>query len=120
MLVDYVPHSPPGGWSTALRGRLEEAVTARLEEALPGIGALVVGSELLTPADIERRYGVTGGHLFHGELALDQMLSLRPAICAGRYRTPVDGLFLAGAGSHPGGGLSGLPGWLGASVVLGR
>ncbi len=78
----------------------------------------MVASELLTPPDIEDRYGVTGGHLFHGEMALDQMLSLRPAICAGRYRTPVDGLYLAGGGSHPGGGISGLPGWLGAGAIL--
>jgi phytoene dehydrogenase-like protein len=118
VLIDYVPHDPAGGWSAELRDRLEAAVMARLEAAAPGLGALVVGRELLTPADIEERYGLTGGHLCHGEMALDQLLSLRPATCAGSYRTPIDGLYLAGGGSHPGGGISGLPGWLGAGAIL--
>lgn len=118
VLIDFVPHAPEGGWSTQLRDRLAESVMARLEAVAPGLGALVVGSELLTPVDIEERYGVTGGHLFHGEMALDQMLALRPAICAGRYATPIDGLYLAGGGSHPGGGISGLPGWLAAGAIL--
>ena len=59
--------------------------------------------------------GVIG---YHGEMALDQMLSLRPAVCAGHYRTPIEGLYLAGGGSHPGGGITGLPGWLAASAIL--
>ena len=118
VLVDWVPHAPAGGWSAELRQRLQRAVMARLEEVAPGIGELVVGSELLAPPDLEERYGLTGGHLFHGETALDQMLSLRPAIWAGRYRTPVEGLWLAGSGSHPGGGITGLPGWLGAGAML--
>jgi phytoene dehydrogenase-like protein len=120
VLVDFVPHTPRAGWSGELRERLEASVMSRLEEIAPGIGTLVVGSELLTPPDIEERYGTTGGHLFHGETALDQMLSLRPAVCAGRYRTPVEGLYLAGGGSHPGGSISGLPGWLAAGAILGR
>jgi phytoene dehydrogenase-like protein len=117
VLIDNVPHAPAGGWTEELRQRLESSVMERLEAVAPGIGALVVGAELLTPADIESRYGVTGGHLFHGETALDQLLSLRPAICAGRYRTPIEGLYLGGGGSHPGGGISGLPGWLAAGTV---
>ncbi len=118
VLVDYVPHAPAGGWSAESRDRLEAAVMARLEAAAPGLGALVVASELLTPADVEERYGLTGGHLCHGEMALDQLLSLRPATCAGCYRTPIGGLYLAGGGSHPGGGISGLPGWLAAETIL--
>ncbi len=118
VLVDNVPHAPEGGWTGELRERLLERVMARLEAAAPGVGEMVVGNELLTPPDIEDRYGVTGGHLFHGETALDQLLSLRPAVCAGRYATPIDGLYLAGGGSHPGGGISGLPGWLAAGAIL--
>ena len=118
VLVDCVPYEPEGGWSAELRERLQAAVLSRLEGVAPGLRGLVVGSELLTPPDLEERYGVAGGHLFHGEMALDQMLSLRPAICAGRYRTPIEGLYLAGGGSHPGGGISGLPGWLAAGAVL--
>ena len=118
VLIDFVPGEPVGGWTGELRERLEAAVMVRLEVAAPGIGGMVVGSELLTPPDLAERYGTTGGHLFHGEMALDQMLSLRPAVCAGRYRTPVGGLFVAGGGSHPGGGISGLPGWLAADAML--
>jgi phytoene dehydrogenase-like protein len=118
VLVSCVPHTPDGGWQVETRQRLERAVMDRLEEAAPGLGELVVDRQLSTPADIEQRYGSMGGHLFHGEMALDQLLSMRPAICAGRYRTPIEGLYLAGGGSHPGGGISGLPGWLAASTIL--
>ena len=67
-------------------------------------------SELLTPADIEQRYRMPGGHWHHGELQADQMLMSRPVFGAEGYDTPIDGLYLAGAGSHPGGGISGAPG----------
>ena len=118
VLVDYVPYRPDGGWTDELRDRLRATVMDRLRSVMPGLADLVVADELLTPTDIEDRYGASGGHLFHGEMALDQLLAQRPATCAGRYRTPVDGLFLAGGGSHPGGGVSGLPGWLAAGAIL--
>ena len=118
LTIDFVPREPTGGWTAESRERLQTAVMARLEEVVPGLGAMVVAAELLTPADLEERHALTGGHLFHGEMALDQMLSLRPAVCAGRYRTPVTGLYLGGGGSHPGGGITGLPGWLAAGAVL--
>jgi phytoene dehydrogenase-like protein len=80
----------------------------------------VLGSELLTPADLEQRYGTTGGHLRHGEHALDQLLHLRPDPECARYATPIAGLWLCGSGSHPGGGLTGMPGMLAARAVMGR
>lgn len=73
--------------------------------------------EVLTPADIEARYGVTGGHIHHGEHALDQLL-VRPCPEAARYATPLAGLYLGGSGSHPGGGVTGAPGALAAKAVL--
>ena len=83
---------------------------AVLERYAPGIGRSVRHAELLTPADIESRYLISGGDWHHGELQADQMLTSRPVAGASGYDTPIDGLFLAGAGSHPGGGVSGVPG----------
>ena len=68
---------------------------------------LVVAAEVLTPADLERDWGLTGGHIHHGELALDQLFTMRPLLGWGQYRTPIDGLWLCGAGTHPGLGLTG-------------
>jgi phytoene dehydrogenase-like protein len=80
---------------------------AVLERHAPGIGAMVRASELLTPSDLERLYRMPGGHWHHGELAIDQMFMLRPVPQAAHYATPMPGLFLCGAGSHPGGGIMG-------------
>ncbi len=77
---------------------------------MPGIEGLVEASELLSPVDIEQRYGIHGGHWHHGELTLDQFLFVRPTYGAAQYALPLDGLYLCGAGAHPGGGISGAAG----------
>jgi phytoene dehydrogenase-like protein len=92
------------------RDSLGDAVLACLERYAPGLGALVVARQVLTPADLESVYGLTGGHPFHGEPALDQLYTMRPILGWARYRTPIKGLYLCGAGTHPGGGVSGTPG----------
>ncbi len=74
---------------------------------------------MLTPADIAQRWGVTGGHLFHGEHAPDQLLFMRPHLSCSRHATPIEGLWLCGAGAHPGGGVTGAPGFLAAQAILG-
>lgn len=107
--VQFAPYALKEGWETA-KPRLQAAIVAQLERYAPGIGKSVVASELLTPADIEARFRMPGGHWHHGELQPDQMLMSRPVFGAGGYDTPIEGLFLAGAGSHPGGGISGVPG----------
>ena len=89
-----------------------------LEEQAPGIGRLIAHSELLMPYDIAARYGMIGGNWHHGELAVEQMLFLRPFAGVAQYETPLPGLWLAGAGSHPGGGISGAPGWNAAGRLL--
>ena len=76
----------------------------------PGFRDKIVATEVLTPEDIERSCRVTGGHWHHAEMAMDQMLMMRPTYEAAQYSTPVPGLWLCGAGSHPGGDLTGLPG----------
>ena len=73
---------------------------------------------MLTPADLEERYGLTNGHIHHGELSLDQLFTMRPILGYAQYRTPIERLFLCGAGTHPGGGVSGLSGRNAAREIL--
>lgn len=115
--VQFAPYALKGGWETG-RPAFLAAIMAVLERHAPGIGALVQNAELLTPADIESRYRMPGGHWHHGELQVDQMLVNRPFFGVERYATPIDGLWLAAAGSHPGGGISGVPGLNAARAVL--
>src|SRR3546814_3568129 len=82
----------------------------RLEAFAPGLRSLILAQDVLTPADIERETGAAGGHWHHGELAVDQMLSLRPVNGLARYRLPVGGLYLCGAAAHPGGDIIGAAG----------
>ena len=74
----------------------------------------------MTPADIEREYGVTGGHWHHGEMSIDQGFMMRPVHGTAQYHTPIDGLFLCGAAAHPGGGITGLPGRNAARRILAK
>jgi len=117
ILVHFAPVDLEGGWTEAARGRLGDAVVAALERVAPSVRASIVGSEVLTPADIAARYGVSGGHIHHAEHALDQLV-IRPTIDTMRYATPVRNLFLCGSGAHPGGGVTGAPGALAAAAML--
>ena len=118
ILVSFVPDDLEGGWTAGQREALGEAVTAVLTRYAPDLRERVVAREVLVPPEIADRYGLAGGHVHHGEHALDQLLFLRPTLCSARYRTPIGGLFLAGSGSHPGGGITGMPGLLGAEAIL--
>jgi phytoene dehydrogenase-like protein len=93
-------------------------VLAVLERLAPGFGGLVTGASVLTPAGIEREYGLSGGHLYHAEPALDQFYAWRPVIGLARHRLGVRGLYLCGAGAHPGGGITGGPGRNAAREIL--
>ena len=84
---------------------------------MPDLQSRIVAGEVLTPLDLERRYGLTGGHIFHGEHALDQLYAMRPVLGWAQHRTPIRGLYLCGAGTHPGGGVTGAPGAHAARVV---
>jgi phytoene dehydrogenase-like protein len=118
--AQYAPlHLRDGSWDTA-RGPLLEAILTTLESYMPGVRSLVVAAEVLTPADLEREWGLTGGHIHHGELALDQLFTMRPLLGWSQYRTPIDGLWLCGAGTHPGLGLTGGSGANAAREVLKR
>lgn len=117
--VMYVPHSLKGGWTDQARDQLRELVIDSIAKYAPDIRRQIVHAELLTPADLERDYHVTGGHWHHTELSMDQMLMMRPTYEAAQYSTPIPGLYLCGAGSHPGGGLMGGPGHNAAQHILG-
>jgi phytoene dehydrogenase-like protein len=117
-LVHGVPYAPRGGWTDELRQALRERALDALEQHAPGARRLVLGEECLVPDDIEARYGATGGHLHHGDHALDQLWVLRPSLDTSRYSTPIPGLWLCGSGSHPGGGITCAPGILAARAML--
>ena len=102
---------------TAARSALLESVLGVIERVAPGTSARIVATEILTPEDLEQQWSLPGGHIFHGELTLDQSWAARPLLGWANYRTPIAGLYLASAGTHPGGGLTGLPGLLASSVV---
>jgi phytoene dehydrogenase-like protein len=116
-IVQYVPYAPAGD-VLAARDRAREAALSTLEAHAPGLRASVTASEFLTPADLEREFGMSGGHWHHGELAFDQFYLVRPVPGAAHYRTPVEGLYLCGASAHPGGGVMGLAGRNAARVLL--
>lgn len=117
-LIPFVPYRLKDGWESG-RGRLQDAALAVLERHAPGLTRTVRGARLMVPPDIETAYLIPGGHWHHGELQADQLLVNRPVHTASRFSTPLEGLYLASAGAHPGGGISGLPGLLAARHILG-
>jgi phytoene dehydrogenase-like protein len=96
-------------WSTE-RDRVADIAVKSMERFAPGLGELVEAREVITPEDMENEYGLTGGHVYHAEPALDQFFAWRPLNGEARYRLQIDGLYLAGSGAHPGGGITGGPG----------
>jgi phytoene dehydrogenase-like protein len=116
-IVQYAPFDPRASGDAA-RAELLERCLQVLERYAPALRKQVVAAELLLPADIEREFRITGGHWHHGELALDQFLMLRPVPGAAQYAMPLNGLYLCGAGCHPGGGVMGSAGRNAAQAVL--
>lgn len=109
VIVQYAPYTLAAGWATQ-RQPCADLVIDALGAYAPQLRDSICGMEFLAPPDIEREFRITGGHWHHAELALDQFLMVRPLPGAAQYHTPVPGLFLCGAGCHPGGGVMGLPG----------
>jgi phytoene dehydrogenase-like protein len=113
----FNPDLPDGGdWDTVGEA-VADHVIATVDRYAPGFAASVLGRQIKTPKDLERDLGLVGGDIFHGALHLDQLFSLRPAAGFADHRSPVPGLYLCGSGSHPGGGVTGLPGRNAAGVV---
>jgi phytoene dehydrogenase-like protein len=116
--VMFVPRRLKGGWSAAARDAIRDRAIDTLSACAPAIREQVLHAEFLTPEDLEREYRVTGGHWHHTEFAMDQLLMMRPTYGAAQYATPIPGLFVCGAGSHPGGDLVGAAGHNAAQEVL--
>ena len=108
--VQFVPYKLREGDWTTRRDELAEAVINCLSNYAPNIRDLIVDREIITPLDLEQTYGLSGGHIHHGEQTIDQFFTFRPLIGWAQYRTPVPRLYLCGAGTHPGGGVTGIPG----------
>ncbi len=118
IFLQYAPYTlREGSWDDQ-REPYAERILDVIEEYCPNIRSIVVERQTLTPLDLERRFGITGGNIFHGEMSLDQMFVLRPAAGWAKYRTPVKGLYLCGSGAHPGGGVMGAPGHNAAAAIL--
>ncbi|MFN8619464.1 MAG: NAD(P)/FAD-dependent oxidoreductase [Chloroflexota bacterium] len=107
-----------GAWDDARRDALGDLAIRTLETVAPGLGDRVVALQVLTPADLERYHGMTGGHPMHLEPGLDQWYAWRPLLGLARYRLPVAGGYLCGSGAHPGGGVTGVPGRNAAREIL--
>ena len=118
--VQFVPFTLRGEPWESGRTSLGEIVLSTLEQYAPGIRGSVEGMQVLTPPDLEHRYGLSGGQIYHGEPALDQQFTMRPILGWAQYATPIDNLFLCGSGTHPGGGITAASGQNAAREIIRR
>lgn len=120
LFVQYTPYKPSdGSWGdSAYRESFAQKCFSLIEEYAPGFSSSIIGYDMLTPPDLEREIGLTGGNIFHGAMGLDSLFLMRPVKGWSSYRTPLQGLYLCGSGTHPGGGVMGAPGRNAAHVVL--
>jgi phytoene dehydrogenase-like protein len=105
-------------WETC-REEVADLMIATVDNHAPGFAASVIARQILSPLDLENIFGLTGGDIFHGALGLDQLFSARPLLGHADYRGPLAGLYLCGAGAHPGGGVTGAPGHNAAREIIG-
>ena len=116
--VQYVPYRLRTGDWDSNRELLGDRVVKKIAEYAPNVPNAIIARQVLTPLDLERTYGLTEGNIFHGELNLEQLFFMRPVAGWSQYRTPITGLYLCGAGAHPGGGVTGAPGHNAAKQAL--
>ena len=123
IFLQYAPYRLAGGSWDEIRDSYADQVIDCIAEYAPNLRSIILGRQVLTPLDLERTYGLTGGNIFHGAMSLDQMFWSRPVMGWARYRTPIRNLYLCGSGAHPGGGVMGAAGYNAAQMVgkdLGR
>ncbi|GAB4849153.1 hypothetical protein Ancab_003961 [Ancistrocladus abbreviatus] len=120
LFIQYTPYEPSdGSWKdSAYREAFANRCFSLIDEYAPGFSSSIVGYDMLTPPDLEREIGLTGGNIFHGAMTLDSLFLMRPVKGWSSHRTPIKGLYLCGSGAHPGGGVMGAPGRNAASIVL--
>jgi phytoene dehydrogenase-like protein len=118
--VQYLPYKlRDGDWDNE-RERLGDRVTELISQFAPNVPNAVVARRVITPPDLEEQFGITEGNIFHGDISLEQMFFMRPLPEWSQYESPIKNLFLCGAGTHPGGGVTGAPGYNAARAILGR
>ena len=117
--VQYAPYNINGGWNDEKREAFGDAVVNALAEYAPNIKDIILHRQVLTPSDLESTFGLTEGNIFHGELTIQQLFSLRPAVRWADYTTPIRNYYQCGSGTHPGGGITGSPGEMAAKKILG-
>jgi phytoene dehydrogenase-like protein len=110
-------HLKNSDWDSQ-REKLGDTIVETLSEYVPNLKELIVARQVLTPLDLERTFGMSGGHIHHGEMSIDQLFAFRPVIGSAQYRTPIEGLYLCGSGTHPGGGVTGAPGMNASREVI--
>jgi phytoene dehydrogenase-like protein len=119
IFAQYAPyHLRAGQWDDATRAAFVERAIDLLAQYAPNVRGAIEHVQALSPLDLEREYGLTGGNIFHGDLSLHQLFALRPVAGWARYATPIRGLYLCGSGTHPGGGVTGAPGHNAAHAIL--
>ena len=119
IFLQFVPYKHPfGDWQKEKDGYFQNVVLPLMREYITNIDAIVTGVQIFTPEDIEREFGMVGGNIFSGGMGLSQLFSGRPIRGMADYRTPIKGLYLSGAGTHPGGGVTGACGYNAAREVL--
>ncbi len=116
--VQYAPYNINGGWDDQKREDFGDAVINALARFAPNIKDIILHRQGLTPADIESTFGLTEGNIFHGELTLQQLFALRPAVKWANYKTPITNYYQCGSGTHPGGGITGSPGEMAAKKII--
>ncbi|SMF61394.1 Phytoene dehydrogenase-related protein [Allosphingosinicella indica] len=117
LFCQHFRYDVPGGWD-ARREEAADRIIDTVDAYAPGFKASVIGRLALSPLDLERRFGLVGGDIFHGKMGLDQLFSARPMLGHADYRMPLPGLYLCGSGAHPGGGVTGAPGHNAAAAIL--
>ena len=116
--VQYAPYDIRGGWNDQKREDFGDVVINAIARFAPNIKDIILHRQVLTPADLESTFGLTEGNIFHGELSLQQLFVLRPAVKWADYKTPIKNYYQCGSGTHPGGGITGSPGEMAAKKIL--
>ena len=116
--MQYAPYELQGADWGSQKDLLGDLVVKTLSNYVQNLEDIILHRQIITPLDLENEYGLTEGSIYHGQMGLDQILFMRPIAGFGRYQSPIDNLFLCGAGTHPGGGVTGAPGYNAARQVL--
>ncbi len=116
--VQYVPYQLADGSWDEKREFLGDRIVKKIADYVPKLPASIIARRVYTPLDLERVFGITEGNIFHGDVNLGQLFFMRPLPGWAHYRTPIEGLYLCGAGTHPGGGVTGAPGYNAAHRIM--